>query len=100
MDLTTLSWNPAAGETDYYRFMPSEKGSNTRQAWHTFRSFGDPPNLCPGRHFGNTEVMAILATMLMRYDIAPESGRWDMPEKELVISAAIMPPKRDITVKS
>ena len=79
--------------------MPSEKDPNTRQAPHTFRSFGDPPNLCPGRHFGSTEVMAILATMLMRYDIAPESGGWKMPENELVVFAAIMPPKRDIKVK-
>ena len=96
---SNTAWGPAAGETDYYRFMPSEKDSNTRQAPHTFRSFGDPPNLCPGRHFGSTEVMAILATMLMRYDIAPESGRWDMPEKELVVFAAVMPPKKDIKVK-
>lgn len=96
---SNIAWGSTAGEADYYRFMPSEKASNTRQAPHTFRSFGDPPNLCPGRHFGSTEVMAILATMLMRYDIAPESGKWDMPDKELVVFAAIMQPKRDIKVK-
>ena len=44
--------------------------------------------------------MAILATMLMRYDIAPESWSWDMPEKELMGFAAIVPPQRDITVES
>ena len=32
--------------------------------------------------------------------IAPESWRWDMSEKELVVFAAIVPPKRDITVKT
>ena len=95
------AWGPTAGQTDYHRFMPpSRKGSETRrQAPHTFRTFGDPPNLCPGRHFGSTEVLAILATMLMRYDIAPEGGRWDMPDKALVVFAAILPPKRDVKVK-
>ena len=96
---SNTSWGPAAGETDYHRFMPSGKDSNPRRVPHAFRGFGDPPNLCPGRHFGSTEVMAILATVLMRYDIAPEGGRWEMPEKELVVFAAIMPPKRDIKVK-
>ena len=42
--------------------------------------------------------MAILAVVLMRYDVAPESGRWDIPEKELVGFAAIMPSKTDSKV--
>lgn len=96
---SNITWGPAAGEIDHYRFMPSEKDSKTRQAPHTFRSFGDLPNLYPGRHFGSTDVMAILAVMLMRYDIAPDCGWWDMPEKELVVFAATMPPKTDIKVK-
>ena len=43
--------------------------------------------------------MNILAIMLMRYNIAPESRRLDMPEKDLVVSAAIMPPKTGLATE-
>ncbi|KAL8730761.1 MAG: hypothetical protein Q9166_003831 [cf. Caloplaca sp. 2 TL-2023] len=91
-------WDPTASETDFYRFMPG-KGSNAKQARHTYRSFGGAPNLCPGRHFATTEILAILAIMLIRYDIRPVSGAWKLPENELAVFAAISPPKSDLKVE-
>ena len=78
---SNITWGPTASGTGYCRFMPSKKDSKTVQAPSTFRSSGDLPNFCPGRHFPSTDVTTILAIMHMRYDIAPENGRWDMPEK-------------------
>lgn len=91
-------WGPTASETNLYRFMP-EKGSNAKQARHTYRSFGGAPNLCPGRHFATTEILAILAILLMRYDIRPVKGGWKLPENELAVFAAISPPKSDLKVE-
>ena len=94
---STSAWGPNAAETDFRRFMPRNP-SGARQAPHTFRSFGGPPNLCPGRHFASTEIMATIATMLMRYEIEPRSGLWKMPREKQAVFAAIMPPAEDIEI--
>lgn len=77
---STSAWGPNAAETDFRRFIPNST-SGTKQAPHTFPSFGGPPNLCPGRHIASTETIATIATMLMRYDIEPRSGPWEIHGK-------------------
>ena len=57
---STSAWGPNATETDFRRFMPKEF-FGIRQAPHTFRSFGCPPNPCRGRHFADKE--ALLSTL-------------------------------------
>ena len=88
---STSAWGPNAVEMDFRRFMP-KTSSGTRQAPHTFCSFGGPPNLCPGRHFASTEIMATMAIMLMRYNIEHRSGPWKLPRQKQAVFASIMPP--------
>ena len=92
------AWGPDAAETDFRRFIP-KSSFGTRRAPHTFCSFGGPPNLCPGRHFASTEIMATVATMLMRYDIEPRNGPWKLPREKQAVFAAIIPPAEYIEVQ-
>jgi cytochrome P450 len=92
-------WGPTAGETDFYRF--TRNADNTKSAQippNNYRSFGQPPNLCPGRHFATTEIMATLAVLIMRFDFTPKLGKWETPPSYFAIFAAIMPPKKDLDV--
>lgn len=92
------AWGPTALASDFYRFMP-EKAPSVKHTRHAFRSFGGAPNLCPGRHFATTEILATLGTLLMRYDISPRKGEWRLPDSELAVFAAISPPKWDVEVE-
>jgi cytochrome P450 len=74
-----------------------------------FRAFGGGRNLCPGRHFAATEILALVAMMVMRYDLHVvttsngrhnESGRWKMPTSvKSGLAAAVREPDEDIDVE-
>lgn len=95
----TSIWGPAAGETNFYRFTRNSSDAKSEKIPpHNYRSFGQPPNLCPGRHFATTEIMATLAVLIMRFDFTPKLGKWETPPSYFAIFAAIMPPKNDLDV--
>jgi cytochrome P450 len=45
-----------------------------------FQPFGGGVHLCPGRHFAFSETMAILATLVLGFEVEPLGGsEWKMP---------------------
>lgn len=35
--------------------------------------------MCPGRHLATTEIMALVALMVLQFDIIPIAGKWNEP---------------------
>ena len=57
--------------------------------------------MCPGRHFVTTEILAITAMLVVRYDIRSigGNGEWVLPTTNKTGSlAAIIPPDYDVKV--
>ncbi|KAI1321247.1 cytochrome P450 oxidoreductase [Xylariaceae sp. FL0255] len=84
--------------------IPSNVQHSSSEAWGpdynltAFRAFGGGANLCPGRHFATTEILAFASIVLLRFDMAPTGGRWStMGYKET--NAALRLPNRDVTVE-
>jgi len=45
-----------------------------------FQPFGGGVHLCPGRSFAYTEMMAVMATMVLGFDVSPQAGaEWNLP---------------------
>ncbi|KAK3373092.1 cytochrome P450 [Lasiosphaeria ovina] len=44
-----------------------------------FIPFGGGQHLCPGRNFAFAEMIAVIATLTLGYDIEPENGTWELP---------------------
>lgn len=44
-------------------------------------SFGTAPGLCPGRHLASGEVLALVAMVVLRFEIEPIRGVWREPGK-------------------
>jgi cytochrome P450 len=75
------AWGKDVAEFDHMRFVkkPGQKRSYNPSA---FRGFGGGHTLCPGRHFASTEILALVAMMVLRFDIKPTSGTWVEPKSE------------------
>jgi hypothetical protein len=58
-----------------------------------YMSFGASPNICPGRHFASGEILSLVAMMVLRYEIIPESRHWVSPPLNTkAMAASITPP--------
>ncbi|KAK5164500.1 uncharacterized protein LTR77_009706 [Saxophila tyrrhenica] len=67
-----------------------------------FRSFGGGNNVCPGRHFAQTEILGLAALFVAGFEIegVRTPGRYQMPPTEaLKSSLAVIKPGRDVDVK-
>lgn len=74
------------------RFM-KRNDSKSAPAATGYLSFGASPNICPGRHFATGEILAMTAMILLRYDIEPENGSWDISQLDTGdLPATITPP--------
>ena len=75
----TSAWGNDANQFDHMRFVhrPGQKRPN-RVA---FRAFGGGHELCPGRHFASTEIMALAALLVLQFDVVPtcNGGKWVEP---------------------
>ncbi|KAJ5668219.1 uncharacterized protein N7477_006789 [Penicillium maclennaniae] len=90
-------WGETANEFDARRFMKgvaSATRSDEREPRRLggFMTFGVSPTICPGRHFASSEILGMVATMILRYHISPVSGIWEEPEKVLHSLVSIMNP--------
>ena len=88
-------WGDDASQTDFERFTDPLRKKKHPLA---FRSFGGSPYICPGRQFATTEVMAIMAMLVMRFDITPAEGVWNLPPQNVSMFGSVPPPKGDIPV--
>lgn len=88
-------WGETATVFDPRRFVkagPSRsQGEKEARRTGAFMTFGISPTICPGRHFACSEILGMVAMIILRYDIVPVGG-WVEP-KELVNSmVSIMRP--------
>lgn len=89
-------WGETAMTFDPRRFMKSgpakgQLGEKEPRRVGGFMTFGVSPTICPGRHFACSEILGMVAMMILRYDIVPVNG-WVEP-KDLVNSmVSIMRP--------
>ncbi|KAJ5118842.1 hypothetical protein N7476_011197 [Penicillium atrosanguineum] len=92
-------WGETANVFDAQRFMKgvaSETRPSEREPRRLggFMTFGVSPTICPGRHFASSEILGMVATMILQYDISPVCGTWEEPEKFLSSLVSIMTPVR------
>lgn len=92
-------WGPTVGQFNHKRFLKGAKDGESRYSAAAFRGFGGGHVLCPGRHFASTEVLALLALLLVRFDVHPVEGEWIQPEKDSVMDRACPLPKCDVRVE-
>ncbi|KAH6686665.1 cytochrome P450 [Plectosphaerella plurivora] len=78
-------WGASAPEFDPYRFVPKEQKEKVAFEKTRFTAWGAAPHLCPARQFASTEILILVALVVMRVNLLPlnETGRWerDMPSR-------------------
>ena len=80
-------WGDTADTFDERRFMrpvTSDNKLDTKKDPRRtggFMPFGISPVICPGRHFASSEILGLVAMMVLRYDIEPVCGAWVEPRK-------------------
>ncbi|KAI9701582.1 MAG: hypothetical protein M1836_001638 [Candelina mexicana] len=106
MPVSVMHSDPFSWGDDVKYFQPrrflkvpsSTKGSKTNAA--AYRPFGGGASLCPGRHFVTLETMALTASLVLRFDMAPVEGDWRIPtQKQESMATNVFPPEEDIRVK-
>lgn len=89
------AWGSTAQKFSGERFGPT---TSKKMPSGAFRWFGGDVNLCPGRFFTMTEIVALVTMLVMRY-LKPVDGLWVGPGQNLTnMSLAIALPKRKIIV--
>ena len=97
MRFSETAWGPTVNDFDAQRFIKNKSSTKIHPA--AFRTFGGGANLCPGRFFAMTEILSLLAMLVLRYEITPVSGEWISPEIDLAnMSSIVTPPKTRIPV--
>ncbi|KAF2680756.1 cytochrome P450 [Lentithecium fluviatile CBS 122367] len=83
--LSPSLWGPNAHAYQHDRFALQ---SNSHLSPHprpnpiSYRAFGGGATLCPGRHFATTEILALAAMLMLRFEIEPEDANgegWTIP---------------------
>ena len=101
-------WGPSATDFDPRRFLRAQQKGEQQAKLHpaAFRAFGGGTTLCPGRHFATTEVVAVVAMLVLRYDIAPlesgleTEGEWVLPKQNNNnVGTSVLPPVSDVKVR-
>ncbi|KAJ5153098.1 uncharacterized protein N7482_009576 [Penicillium canariense] len=94
-------WGKTAGEFDERRFMKPAQSNDqsgdkkdSRRAGG-FLTFGLSPTVCPGRHFASSEILLVVAMVILRYDLAPVGGVWKEPRKDTTSMVSITGPVLD-----
>ncbi|CAN8099089.1 unnamed protein product [Discula destructiva] len=89
-------WGPTASAFDPFRFVrrASKRGGSNFLAW------GAPPHLCPARQFAATEILILVAFMVLRLDLTPVSGKWDVnPVLDFKDPVTVLNPKKDVRLQ-
>ncbi|KAL3430191.1 cytochrome P450 [Aspergillus tetrazonus] len=97
-------WGPeSASEFNPKRYMrqTTPHGSTSPRRTGGFMSFGVSPTICPGRHFASSEILALVAMVILRIDLTPvDDGAWKAPEKNsMAIASGMCPVKGEFWVK-
>ena len=83
-------WGRNANEFNPQRFMIEAPKMNKASA---FMSFGISPNMCAGRHLATGEIVALMAMLILQFDIYPPESTWKEPPINVkAIAASLSPP--------
>jgi cytochrome P450 len=109
-------WGTSVDDFDASRFVPGQTRARNTQGKQkkkappgALRPFGGGKNLCPGRHFAATEILALVSMILMRYELhvvtasdehQHKDGEWAMPKSEKSsLAAVVREPDEDTEVE-
>ena len=73
-------WGESQAVFDERRFMSTGDKQDGRRTGG-FMTFGVSPTVCPGRHFASSEILLLVAMVMLRYDLEPVGGVWKEPPK-------------------
>lgn len=102
---STQIWGPDAGEFNPSRFLKSTQDNisreNRKQRRDGYTPFGGGSSLCPGRNFVTMEILGVVATFIVGYDITAEDGALlQVPDhKEIAFGAQIRQVSKDPKVR-
>lgn len=97
---STEFYGPDAAEFNPYRFVPTKEGRKDLPG-SAFLAWGAPPHLCPARQFAMTEMLIILAMVVLRFEIVRADGRGfeKGPKLRLGEIVSIPEPKKDLKIR-
>jgi cytochrome P450 len=79
------------------RFLVHNEDGSVSAEQGTIRPFGGGPSMCKGRVFAERECLALVAGVLMYWDIEPTGQKWVVPE--MVKTSGVSRPKGDTKVR-
>ena len=99
-----MVWGSSAQQFISSRFQnltkEKEESPVERPSATSYLAFGVAPSMCPGRHFAAGEVLALVAMLILRFDITPASREWWIPKRNAsAIAAYVAPPVESYPVK-
>ncbi|KAJ5623151.1 hypothetical protein N7490_011756 [Penicillium lividum] len=88
-------WGANSAVFDARRFIKTASSDDTEGKKDVrrpgrFMTFGISPVICPGRHFASSEILGLVAMMILRYDVEPFNGSWKEPPKNQAALVSIM----------
>ena len=106
MPMTVMHTDPAFWGNDAHsfnarRFLKQDSsGQGIKASGAAYRPFGGGTSMCPGRHFVTLETMALIAYLVVQFDMIPADGKWFIPaQKQESLATNVFPPSKDIKVK-
>ncbi|KAI1271853.1 cytochrome P450 [Xylaria sp. FL0933] len=92
-------WGPTVREFDHTRFLKTgQRKSSTKHPAVAFRAFGGGHVLCPGRHLASTEMLILMALVLVRVDVVHPEGEWPAAKMGQSAGRALPLPKNRVLV--
>lgn len=86
-------WGDDTAHYNPDRFLGKSYPPNSLAPW------GVAPHLCPARQFASTEIMVMIALLVLRVDIIPVGGVWRELQTSKKEQATIPPPKEELQVE-
>lgn len=93
-------WGPDASSFNPSRFFKNDGspiGSSLPS--NSFLAWGAAPHLCPARQFASTEILVMMALLVLRVGMHPIGGRWRRPEPKIGDLTTLLPPCSDVEVE-
>ncbi|KAF2021402.1 cytochrome P450 [Aaosphaeria arxii CBS 175.79] len=109
-------WGPDAAEFNPRRFIHTPNGTKTSPDGSTnhsranqipsvaFRGFGGGGSLCPGRHFAQMEILALVSSFILGFDIEAPKGqtggiKWNPPSNKKEFTLTSHKPLKPVNVR-
>lgn len=63
---------------------------------YAFMAWGIAPHVCPARQFASTEVMLLVAMLVLRFDFDDSIDDWTEPKLDTSELSTVLPPNKEI----